>query len=264
MKMAARQLLKYKFQTFVSMLCMGIGLTINGYIKLVLDVEFGGSRDEIRLYITNASQSAGEYGQLEEKRVEGIENLRAATVRPHQANAFVEGKPELPYEVNVFGMTPDLFRHSLSSSMERHFKVMAGRDSIGRNEVLVSNGLAKRIYGKDSAIGKSITLVADAGGENDYTGCSYRIAGILNTGDDSERYVNFLSRFANKFRANCSAPRFYRSHSRTRSIILDFLRLRKKGRQNLGWAPSRMTNGAERDDFLCILTGAKKIYNLLM
>ena len=46
-----------------------------------------------------------------------------------------------------------------------------------------------KIYGKDSEIGKSITLVADAGGENDYTGCSYRIAGILNTGDDSEQYV---------------------------------------------------------------------------
>lgn len=189
MKMAVRQLLKYKFQTFVSMLCMGIGLTVNGYIKYVLDTEFGGPRDEIRLYITDASQSAGGYRSLEEKRVEGIENLRAATIRPYQVNAFVEGKPELPYEVNVFGMTPDLFRHSLSSSMERRFKIMAGRDSIGRNEVLVSNGLAKRIYGKESVIGKSITLVADAGGENDYTGRSYRIAGILNTGDDSELYV---------------------------------------------------------------------------
>ena len=70
--------------------------------------------------------------------------------------------------------------------------------------------------------------------------------------------------FLDLSRANCSAPRFYRSPSRTRSVILDFLRFRKKGRQNLGWAPSRMTNGAEQDDFLCILTGAKKIYNLLM
>ena len=37
MKVAVRQLLKYKFHTVVSVLCMGIGLTFNGYMNLFFE-----------------------------------------------------------------------------------------------------------------------------------------------------------------------------------------------------------------------------------
>lgn len=183
-KMAVRQLLKYKLHTIVSMLCMGIGLTINGYINLSLKAQFSGPENEIQILILDSHVKAVDYKQLEDKRIEGIENLRAITYNysPKTSSVFIDDKYQLPYEVYIIGMNPTYMR--TRNSMEHHFyKIIEGRDSIGNNEVIVSLGFARRVFGKESAIGKNVTVVNDSINDiNGYTGHTYRIVGVINDG----------------------------------------------------------------------------------
>mgnify|MGYP003293053522 CR=1 FL=1 len=74
-KMAVRQLLKYKFHTIVSALCMAIGLTVNGYLGtgIKLNSEQCGVIDITRSGVTPADNNwptGIEYKQLVEKNIE--------------------------------------------------------------------------------------------------------------------------------------------------------------------------------------------------
>lgn len=190
-KMAARQLLKYKFQTIVSMLCMGIGLTFNGYIRIFLDANFSGPRNELTIYINDALLTATEYKQIKEKEIDGIENFRAISAIQHHGNAFTNKKPETLYDVSIKGITSVYFRQAMQSKkLLENFMISEGRDSIGENEVIVSHGFASRVFGKVSAIGESITLLGDSTHDvNDYLGRTYRITGILDTGSDMTSFI---------------------------------------------------------------------------
>ena len=193
MKVAVRQLLKYKFHTVVSVLCMGIGLTFNGYMNLFFETSIE-PENKCTIYLNGRLSHASEFFQLKDSGVEGLENIVGVTLRPISANAYVESKPELPFQVGVHGISDIFFRYSDGVMQYGSYWIREGRDSIGKNEAIISKGLAKKIFDTESAIGKSITLAADSLNKavdyegnfegHEYFSTTYRIVGVLAMGND--------------------------------------------------------------------------------
>ena len=175
-KAALRQLLKYKFHTLVSALCMAVGLTINGYMGVITQVMFN-PIDLKELYKDKSGSfmNGADYKQVSERGV-GIEKLYAIAHTRHNSTAYVDNDTEFPYQININAISPLFFRNY---SDVRGNLIHEGRDSIGENEIIITSKFAKRIFGKESPIGKSLTLTNDGTyAHNDYTGKSYRIAGV--------------------------------------------------------------------------------------
>lgn len=181
-KMAMRQLLKYKFHTIVSALCMAFGLTVNGYLGTAVKLEFNdcGKIDIIKSGAAPADNnwpSGIEYKQLVEKKIEGIEQMKCSSEYKKSAVAYTENDAELKYDVYIEAVSHDFFRYSKTKTGRDVFTGL--RDSIGEGEVVVSSGFAKRAFGKDKVVGKRLTLLSDTvHAANDYTGKSYRIIGV--------------------------------------------------------------------------------------
>lgn len=175
-KAALRQLLKYKFHTLVSALCMAVGLTINGYMGVVTQIQFDPiDLQELFKEEKGRFMSGADYKQVSERGI-GIEKLYAITHTRHNATAYVDNDAEFPYQININAISPLFFRNY---SDVRGNLILEGRDSIGENEIIITSKLAKRIFGKESPIGKSLTLTNDGTyAHNDYTGKCYSIVGV--------------------------------------------------------------------------------------
>ena len=172
-KMAVRQLQKYKFHTIVSALCMAIGLTINGYMGSIVLTEFNiigklciskkGNPGETN-WLTGA-----EYKQVVEKGVEGIEGFYCHSVYLFSSVAYIENN-EQRYEVYIKGISNDYFKNAIDRVGNM---ILEGKDSIGEGEIIVSKGFANKVFGRESPIGKSLTIISDSiYGENYFTGKS--------------------------------------------------------------------------------------------
>ena len=180
MKMAVRQLLKYKFHTIVSALCMAVGLTINGYIGVAVKCQF---RDGILVSIGKRSGETttyAEYKDIVDKGIEGLCNFHTHDYTLEKLLAYSDNVEEL-YPIRAQGISPEYFRNNRDP---RGSLVLSGRDSIGENEILISKQLAERIFGEKDPIGRTLTLLNDtlsndgSRKEKYYPGKSYRIAGV--------------------------------------------------------------------------------------
>ena len=178
-KMAVRQLLKYKFHTIVAALCMAIGLTINGYMGSIVLTEFNIIG---KLCISKKGNpgetnwlTGDEYKQVVEKGVEGIEGFYCHSLSHYQSVGYTEND-EQRHEVYIRCISNDYFRNAIERVGNM---ILEGKDSIGEGEIIVSKGLANKVFGRESPIGKSLTIISDSiYGENSFTGKSYRIAGV--------------------------------------------------------------------------------------
>ncbi len=182
MKMAVRQLLKYKFHTIVSAICMAVGLTINGYIGVAVKCQFDSS-NQVYLSKRNGNQTTyAEYKKIVDAGIEGLYGFNAHDYTLEKLLAYSDNVEEL-YQIQARGVSPDFFRHYADP---RGRLILAGRDSIGENEIIISDKLAERIFGEETPIGKSLTLLTDSigvdarRGENFYAGRTYRIVGVCN------------------------------------------------------------------------------------
>ncbi|MBR6805412.1 MAG: ABC transporter permease, partial [Bacteroidaceae bacterium] len=180
MKMAVRQLLKYKFHTIVSALCMAVGLTINGYIGVAVKCQF---RDGILVSIGKRSGETttyAEYKDIVDKGIEGLCNFHTHDYTLEKLLAYSDNVEEL-YPIMARGISPEYFRNNRDP---RGSLVLSGRDSIGENEILIARQLAERIFGEKDPIGRTLTLLNDtlsndgSRKEKFYSGKSYRIAGV--------------------------------------------------------------------------------------
>ena len=179
-KMAFRQLAKYRFHTMVSALCMAVGLTINGYIGVVVKCQFDGS-NQVYLPKRNGNQTTyAEYKKMVEAGIEGLYGFHAHDYTYEKLLAYSDNVEEL-YQVRARGVSPDFFRYHADP---RGRLILAGRDSIGEKEIIINEQLAERIFGDETPLGKSLTLLADSiggdvrRGDNFYSGKSYRIVGV--------------------------------------------------------------------------------------
>ena len=197
-KMAFRQLQKYKFHTIVSALCMAVGLTINGYLGTVVKFQFGGmnhielfKKNKNKGYRRGTSITGSEYRQIAERKIEGLQGLHAQGGKTEYLWAYCDNVEEL-YEVSAEGVSPDFFRHYYDP---RGSLLIEGSDSIADNEIIITEQLARKMFDTESPIGKSLTLLKDTvekSREVFYANKSFRIAGvckIIAPGASNECYI---------------------------------------------------------------------------
>ena len=179
-KMAVRQLLKYKFHTIVSALCMAVGLTINGYIGTAVKCQF---TDGTLVSIPKRSGETttyAEYKDIVDKGIEGVCRFHTHDYTHEKLLAYSDNVEEL-YPIRARGISNDFFRNHYDP---RGSLVLSGRDSIGEDEILIARQLAERIFGEKDPIGRTLTLLNDTLSNDDsrkekfYSGKSYRIAGV--------------------------------------------------------------------------------------
>ena len=175
-KMALRQLMKYKFHTIISALCMALGLTINGYIGVIIELQFE-PKEKMSLLCKNVGYMNGrEYKEVSRQNV-GLEKMQAISKNSKGAYLYCNDNKELPYLVGYRGVSTLFFRydHDIRGNL-----MIEGRDSIGENEMLITKELATMIFGKESPIGKLVTLtnIDSNSSDNGYTGKRYLIVGI--------------------------------------------------------------------------------------
>ena len=178
--MAFRQLLKYKFHTIVSALCMAVGLTINGYIGTSVKCQF---TDGTLVSIPKRSGETttyAEYKDIVDKGIEGVCRFHTHDYTHEKLLAYSDNVEEL-YPIRARGISNDFFRNHYDP---RGSLVLSGRDSIGEDEILIARQLAERIFGEKDPIGRTLTLLNDtlsndgSRKEKFYSGKSYRIAGV--------------------------------------------------------------------------------------
>lgn len=183
-KMAVRQLLKYKFHSIVSALCMALGLTLYGYIGCALYHSIGPQNEIIITALSDGNVAdmiqTADLKQIIDRDIEGMRDIRTVTWHNQEADVYVEGDMETPYRAYLKGSTPLYFRPVEGEKS----RIIEGRDSIGEGEAIVTKAFADRVFGEASAIGKTVTLLSLTPNPDnylqlqDYWGKTYRIVGV--------------------------------------------------------------------------------------
>ncbi len=184
--MAVRQLLKYKFHTIVAALCMAIGLTINGYWvsgELVSFDKYGSveiskiaaeDKEGNLLSFGGGIMTGAEYKQIAEKGIEGVEKLCCQSTQRFWALGYTEKNVEQTFGIFIEAVSSNYFANNIEND-----NILEGRDSIGEGEIIIGKVLANRMFGEESPLGKSLTLINDTiYPANDFTGKSYKIVGV--------------------------------------------------------------------------------------
>ena len=155
---------------------MALGLTINGYIGVIIELQFE-PKEKMSLLCKNVGYMNGrEYKEVSRQNV-GLEKMQAISKNSKGAYLYCNDNKELPYLVGYRGVSTLFFRydHDIRGNL-----MIEGRDSIGENEMLITKELATMIFGKESPIGKLVTLtnIDSNSSDNGYTGKRYLIVGI--------------------------------------------------------------------------------------
>lgn len=189
-KIAVRQLLKYKLHTAVSLLCMSLGLVLFGFVDSLfeLDKEFTRIIDFIPQKDGNTYMLQGEeIEQILNADIEGLEDIKASSVSGY-AKCYEVGKEDEPYEVSIIPVNSQYFRNAS----------VIGSKTLNKGEIIINEKLAKRMYGDDSPIGKQLVITEREFLEIDqyleYIDISYTIVGVAKNelrNNDRTIYVPF-------------------------------------------------------------------------
>lgn len=173
-KIAVRQLLKYKLHTAVSLLCMSLGLVLFGYVDSLFELD-----KELTRIIDFMPQKDGntymlqgeEIEQILNADIEGLEDIKASSVSGY-AKCYEVGKEDEPYEVSIIPVNSQYFRYAS----------VIGSKTLNKGEIIINEKLAKRMYGDDSPIGKQLVITKRELFEIDqyleYIDISYTIVGV--------------------------------------------------------------------------------------
>ena len=71
-KMAFRQLAKYRFHTIVSALCMAVGLTINGYISYIIKSQLVYTDTVTVMKVNGNTTTYAEYKDIVGRGIDGL------------------------------------------------------------------------------------------------------------------------------------------------------------------------------------------------
>lgn len=149
-KIAVRQLLKYKLHTAVSLLCMSLGLVLFGFVDSLFELD-----KELTRIIDFMPQKDGntymlqgeEIEQILNADIEGLEDIKAYLASGY-AKCYEVGKEDEPYEVSIIPVNSQYFRYAS----------VVGSKTLNKGEIIINEKLAKRMYGDDSPIGKQLVI----------------------------------------------------------------------------------------------------------
>ena len=191
-KIAVRQLLKYKLHTAVSLLCMSLGLVLFGFVDsyplFELDKEFTRIIDFMPQKDGNTYMLQGEeIEQILNADIEGLEDIKASLPSGY-AKCYEVGKEDEPYEVSIIPVHSQYFRNAS----------VIGSKTLNKGEIIINEELAKGMYGDDSPIGKQLVITEREFLEIDqyleYIDISYTIVGVAKNelrNNDRTIYVPF-------------------------------------------------------------------------
>ena len=189
-KIAVRQLLKYKLHTAVSLLCMSLGLVLFGFVDSLFELD-----KELTRIIDFMPQKDGntymlqgeEIEQILNADIEGLEDIKASLPSGY-AKCYEVGKEDEPYEVSIIPVNSQYFRYAS----------VVGSKTLNKGEIIINEKLAKRMYGDDSPIGKQLVITEREFLEIDqyleYIDISYTIVGVAKNelrNNDRTIYVPF-------------------------------------------------------------------------
>lgn len=189
-KIAVRQLLKYKLHTAVSLLCMSLGLVLFGFVDSLFEID-----KELTRIIDFMPQKDGntymlqgeEIEQILNADIEGLEDIKAYLASGY-AKCYEVGKEDEPYEVSIIPVNSQYFRYAS----------VVGSKTLNKGEIIINEKLAKRMYGDDSPIGKQLVITEREFLEIDqyleYIDISYTIVGVAKNelrNNDRTIYVPF-------------------------------------------------------------------------
>ncbi|MBR4303337.1 MAG: ABC transporter permease [Bacteroidaceae bacterium] len=189
-KIAVRQLLKYKLHTAVSLLCMSLGLVLFGFVDSLFELD-----KELTRIIDFMPQKDGntymlqgeEIEQILNADIEGLEDIKASSVSGY-AKCYEVGKEDEPYIVSIIPVNSQYFSNAS----------VVGSKTLNKGEIIINEKLAKRMYGDDSPIGKQLVITKREFLEIDqyleYIDISYTIVGVAKNelrNNDRTIYVPF-------------------------------------------------------------------------
>ena len=189
-KIAVRQLLKYKLHTAVSLLCMSLGLVLFGFVDSLFELD-----KELTRIIDFMPQKDGntymlqgeEIEQILNADIEGLEDIKASLPSGY-AKCYEVGKEDEPYEVSIIPVHSQYFRYAS----------VIGSKTLNKGEIIINEELAKGMYGDDSPIGKQLVITKREFLEIDqyleYIDISYTIVGVAKNelrNNDRTIYVPF-------------------------------------------------------------------------
>lgn len=189
-KIAVRQLLKYKLHTAVSLLCMSLGLVLFGFVDSLFELD-----KELTRIIDFMPQKDGntymlqgeEIEQILNADIEGLEDIKTSLPSGY-AKCYEVGKEDEPYEVSFVPVNSQYFRNAS----------VVGSKTLNKGEIIINEKLAKRMYGDDSPIGKQLVITEREFLEIDqyleYIDISYTIVGVAKNelrNNDRTIYVPF-------------------------------------------------------------------------
>lgn len=164
LKVALRNLLKYKTHSFISVLCLAIGITcfslMNSFINGIDSAEeLPNYERRIHVMLSTANSAADTYFSLydiqylEEQSIAGIDSLVTSSFPDKmEITAIDDNQQEFPFIVKYQCVSPNFFAYT-------NLKLIYGnRLPKGPDEVVVSQEFAQKVYGKKEPVGLIIHI----------------------------------------------------------------------------------------------------------
>lgn len=168
LKVALRNLLKYKVHSFISVICLAVGITCFSLMNYFIDTVSSGEEDlpnyehRIRLALLSEQTATDLYWYrddityLEGQSIAGLDTLVASSFAENAEITVIDkNQQEFPFLIKYKCVSPTFFAYNniqLSTSNPR----LKAPD-----EVIISQGFAQKVFGKDDPTGMVIHLVTD-------------------------------------------------------------------------------------------------------
>ena len=170
LKVALRNLLKYKSHSLISAICLSVGLVCFSMIGYIIDKTVGGidklpnyeRRVDFKMPLENNPDGSktfifrqSEVKNLEERKVEGIEAISCHSFRYEAEMLFIDKEQqEHPFQVTNRRVNSTFFSYYDA-------KMLYGNTLPKTpNEVVLSESCARRVYGNQNPVGMLITKIS--------------------------------------------------------------------------------------------------------
>lgn len=182
LKVAMRNLWKYRIHSIISVLCLAVGITFYTAISLFIS-RLGAFRDlpggdrRVELSVQNGWPTVEQIDYIHSLHLEEIDSLIVGSISVQAEISCIDGnQQELPYLARYMRVNKQFFDGYGK-------KIVAGDVSLQKmDEVVITEKFARRAFGDENPIGLSIRLPKLNDGDLE----SFRIAGIV-SGESADK-----------------------------------------------------------------------------
>lgn len=184
LKAALRNLLKYKVHSFISVICLSVGITCFSLMNYFIDAVSNGGEDlpnyehRINLILSTEQTAADVYWYkddityLESQSIAGMDTIVASSFAENAEITVIDkDQQELPYLIKYKCASPTFFIYNNIRLSTDNLRLKAP------DEVIISQKFAQKVFGKEDPTGMIIHLVT----ENKYLSNQikdYKIIGV--------------------------------------------------------------------------------------